>query len=187
MARRSNHYEAAFEDYARSRGWPYVPVDEQRKAIFAGARIKSFDFLVYPTGGAGKTWLVDIKGRKFPSVCSDTSRYWENWVTEADLDGLRRWRAAFGDGFEPVLVFAYWLLSVPREEPTDDVHCFRGRYYAFFPVFADDYAGSARRRSPKWGTVSVGVRRFRSMVRPFSHARVGPGNAARPLPVQEVA
>ena len=48
--RRHIHYEAAFEDYLRSRGWPYLPVDEHRKAIFSGARIKSFDFLVYPPG-----------------------------------------------------------------------------------------------------------------------------------------
>ena len=50
MTQRHIHYEAAFEDYLRSRGWPYIPVDEQKKAIFAGARIKSFDFLVYRPG-----------------------------------------------------------------------------------------------------------------------------------------
>ena len=55
------HYEAAFEDYLRSRGIPYVPVDETRKAIFSGTRIKSFDFLIYPP--ESKPWIVDVKGR----------------------------------------------------------------------------------------------------------------------------
>ncbi|MHC4674764.1 MAG: HYExAFE family protein, partial [Planctomycetota bacterium] len=64
MTRRHIHYEAAFEDYLRSRGVPYVPVDEARRAIFSGAKIKSFDFLVYP--GNEHHWIVDIKGRKFP-------------------------------------------------------------------------------------------------------------------------
>ena len=187
MARRSNHYEAAFEDYARSRGWPYVPVDEQRKAIFAGSRIKSFDFLVYPQDGSGKTWLVDVKGRKFPYECAGGPRYWENWVTREDLEGLSRWRGAFGDGFEPVLLFAYWLLAPPWKEPTQDVHLFQGRYYAFFPVFAEEYAEHARRRSPKWGTVSVATRRFRSLVRPFSAEGRPIGNGSRPLPVMSVA
>ena len=61
MARRHNHYEAAFEDYLRSRGWPYLPVDEQKKAIFAGARVKSFDFLVYRTGAMGAFDLGVLK------------------------------------------------------------------------------------------------------------------------------
>ncbi len=64
MARRHIHYEAAFEDYLRSRGLPYVAVDETRKAIFAGTRVKSFDFLVYHDRGSNR--LVDVKGRKFP-------------------------------------------------------------------------------------------------------------------------
>ena len=47
MAHRSVHYEAAFEDYLRAKGWPYVAIDEAKKTVFAGASIKSFDFLVY--------------------------------------------------------------------------------------------------------------------------------------------
>jgi len=47
MTKRNNHYEAAFEDYLRSQGVPYVLVDEARRAIFAGrstrlgARVKA--------------------------------------------------------------------------------------------------------------------------------------------------
>ena len=165
MTRRFIHYEAAFEDYVRSRGWPYVPVDEQKKAIFSGARIKSFDFLVYPPGGVG--WLVDVKGRQFPYDTAGGKRYWENWVTRDDLRGLEKWEGVFGAGFEPVLVFAYWLRGYRAIAPTSHVHAFRNERYAFLFVTAGDYATHARTRSPKWRTVSVPRRAFRSLVQPL--------------------
>ena len=164
MANHQNHYEAAFQDYLRSRGLPYVPVDERRKAIFSGARIKSFDFLVYPPGG--KPWLVDVKGRKFPYEGRRGLRYWENWVTREDLEGLRRWEQAFGEGFEPMLVFVYWLMTTAKE-PTSEVHSYRGRDYAFLTVPASDYADRARLRSPKWDTLAISRGAFRSLARPM--------------------
>jgi hypothetical protein len=165
MARRHVHYEAAFEDYVRSRGWPYLPVDEQRKAIFSGARIKSFDFLVYPP--EQKAWLVDIKGRKFPYEVNGTKRYWENWVTRDDLEGLGRWKGVFGEDFEPLLVFVYWLRSSALSTPLPELHMFRGEYYAFLAISASDYAAYCRERSPKWDTVSLPVNRFRDLARPM--------------------
>ena len=33
MANRDNHYEAAFEAYLRSRGVPYIAVDEARRSL----------------------------------------------------------------------------------------------------------------------------------------------------------
>lgn len=173
MTRRHIHYEAAFEDYVRSRGWPYVAVDEQRKAIFAGARVKSFDLIVYPPGC--KTWVVDIKGRKFPYEGKGGRRYWENWVTQDDLDGLAQWHAALGEEYEPIFMFAYWLLGPAERTPDAATHTFRGEAYAFLPVPASPYANAARRRSPKWGTVSVSVRRFQKLVLPMpaqDHAEV---------------
>ena len=41
MADRTIHYEAAFEAFLRSRGIPYVAVDEAKKALFADAKLKS--------------------------------------------------------------------------------------------------------------------------------------------------
>ena len=83
MADRNIHYEAAFEDYLRCRGWPYVAVDETKKTIFADAKIKSFDFLVYSCTAANL--LADVKGRKFPDcsggVRGTATRAWENWIT----------------------------------------------------------------------------------------------------------
>lgn len=171
MAQRHIHYEAAFEDYIRSRGWPYVPVDEQKKAIFAGSRVKSFDFIVYPPGE--KAWLVDIKGRKFPYEGKGGRRYWENWVTREDLEGLRQWEGVFGDGFEPVLVFVYWLLGGPDRDPTGDVHVFRNEVYAFLVVSASEYQRHARMRSAKWNTVTVPRSAFRRLVSPIAGVEQG--------------
>ena len=165
MTQRHVHYAAAFEDYLRSRGWPYIPVDEQRKIIFAGARVKSFDFLVYPPGRTA--WLVDIKGRKFPYDGAGGKRYWENWVTREDLEGLRSWAGVFGEGFEAILVFAYWLVGSTGRLPTTNVHCFRNEHYAFLWVSAATYGASARQRSPKWETLTVPSRTFRALARPL--------------------
>lgn len=164
MAQRHIHYEAAFEDYVRSRGWPYIPVNEHKKAIFGGGRIKSFDFIVYPPGD--QAWLVDIKGRKFPYDCKGGKRYWENWVAREDLDGLRRWREVFGSGFEAAFVFAYWLLGPPGRDPTPETHVFRNQCYSFVWVSAVDYAALARQRSPKWDTVTVPSRAFKDLAKP---------------------
>ncbi|HEY3244314.1 MAG TPA: HYExAFE family protein [Phycisphaerae bacterium] len=168
MSRRHIHYEAAFEDYLRSRGLPYVPVDEHRKVIFAGARVKSFDFLVYRPGG--KTWLVDIKGRKFPYDIGGNRRCWENWVTREDLDGLQQWQRTFGDGFEAVLVFAYWLTDASVAPPTPYVHPFRGEYYAFMSIRAEDYQAHCRPRSASWQTLALSTRNFRRLASPVQAA-----------------
>ena len=159
MAHRNVHYEAAFEDYLRSRGWPYVVVDEAKKAVFAGASIKSFDFLVYSTEGANL--LTDVKGRKFPDSAAGPrrngahTRTWENWITRDDVDGLREWQKVFGPDFLAVLVFAYWLQGPPQRAPFQEVHCFRGRHYAFVGVSLEEYVAAARPRSAKWRTIAV--------------------------------
>lgn len=165
MSQRHIHYEAAFEDFLRSRGIAYIPVDERRKAIFSGARVKSFDFLVYRK--PGETWLVDVKGRKFPYDTPSNKRYWENWLTHEDLDGLKQWQGTFGDGFVAMIVFAYHLLDPEDRQPAPEIHPFRGRYYAFLAVPADIYAKHARERSAKWQTVTVPAAKFRELARPI--------------------
>ncbi len=162
MVRRTVHYEAAFEDYLRAKGWPYVAVDETKKAIFAGASVKSFDFLVYSESGANL--LVDVKGRKFPDAVVGRkrghSRVWENWITEQDAEGLAAWEKVFGGDFVAVLVFAYWLQGPPRRSPFQDVHLYRQKHYAFFGVRLSDYLSVARPRSAKWQTMTVPSAKF---------------------------
>jgi hypothetical protein len=180
--KRHIHYEAAFEDYLRSRGVPYVPVEESKRAVFAGERVKSFDFIVYPSNDL--RWLVDVKGRRFPYITEHGSRrYWENWVTQEDLDGLTEWQSVFGGDFEARLVFAYLLEGPPDRWPTLRPHRFRGEDYAFVTVRLDEYRRQARPRSPSWETVSMSMRAFRRICQPLELAGTpppGPTCQARP-------
>ena len=166
MADRSNHYEAAFEDYLRSRGCPYIAVDEAKKAIFAAASVKSFDFLVY--SATGPNMLADVKGRKFPSQTPGrqrgASRAWENWITRQDAHGLMEWEKVFGEGFSAVLVFAYWLQGSPQRSPFEDVHWYKKNHYAFLAVRLSDYLSVARQRSAKWQTLGVPAKTFTEIV-----------------------
>ncbi|MCD6304292.1 MAG: HYExAFE family protein [Planctomycetes bacterium] len=157
MARRSIHYEAAFEDYLRSKALPYIAVDEAKKVVFAAASIKSFDFLV--SSSSGSNLLIEVKGRKFPDAAGSrrqrAPRAWENWVTRGDIEALAEWMRVFGDGFRAVLVFAYWLQGPPQRAPFADVHLFRRKYYGFVAIGLADYVAAARPRSSRWQTVAV--------------------------------
>ena len=167
MAHRNIHYEAAFEDYLRAKGWPYIAVDEAKKAIFAGVSIKNFDFLVY--SGTGRNMLVDVKGRKFPDAAGrrkrGSSRAWENWITREDIDGLVEWEKVFGPDFFAVLVFAYWLQGPPARSPFDDVHWFREKHYAFVGIPLGDYVTAANPRSAKWHTLAMPAAAFSKQTR----------------------
>jgi hypothetical protein len=166
---RSNHYEAAFEAYLQWHRLCYVAVDETRRAMLGETRVKSLDFIVYGEGGT--RLLVDVKGRRFPGgTAPRLRRVWENWSTQDDLDGLERWAALSGPGYQGVLVFAYQLLpEVELADDTDDLWTWRGRRYLLRAVAADDYRRHMRVRSPKWGTVNLPRGVFRELVRPFHH------------------
>jgi hypothetical protein len=166
MTDRNVHYEAAFEDYLRAKGWPYVAVDESKKVILGNASIKSFDFLVY--SASGPNLLCDVKGRKFPGGSqpgAGRSRAWENWITRQDVEGLRQWRQVFGQDFVAVLVFAYWLQGPPRQAPFADAHLFRQKHYAFVGVELEIYVASAHPRSAKWQTIAVAGGQFGRLAR----------------------
>ena len=166
MSHRRDHYERAFEDYLRARGWPYVAVDEARRKAFASVALKNFDYVVYSAGGANL--LVDVKGRKFPNGPAGrrrrSGRAFENWITRDDMEGLRRWETIFGDGFRAVLVFAYWLQGPPSSSPMDEVHVFQGRHYVFAAIGLDRYVAAARPRSARWGTLTMPAAQFRSAI-----------------------
>jgi len=158
-------YEAAFEDYLRARQIPYVAVDEARRAAFRDARLKSFDFIVYSP--QQRNWLVDVKGRRWGARAGCPRPTWENWVTQADLDGLGQWQEVFGPGFAALLVFAY-RLETPDGPPAEIVHAFREARYVFAALPVDEYRLAARVRSPRWGTVNVPRREFARRVRPIA-------------------
>lgn len=179
---RHNHYEAAFEDYLRSEMIPYIAVNEKRRAIAAQGSLKNLDFILSPdvrferedpferfesdepfNNPSQRQWLVDVKGRRFPSG----SQYWRNWTTEDELNSLTRWQKRFGDDFEAALIFVYQLTSNQSPVPVNEIHFYRSEAYAMVAVTLDDYRQQAKPLSAKWQTVSVPTARFRQLARPL--------------------
>ncbi len=158
---RTIHYEAAFEAFLRERKVPYVAVDEAKKALFANAKLKSFDFVVYSP--KGPNLLVDVKGRQCRN--RTTRKGFETWATEHDVDDLMQWEQVFGEGFKAVLAFVYWIDAPLTPEPGMFEH--RERWYMLMGIDLSEYRGHMRRRSAKWETVSLPAEDFRSLARPL--------------------
>lgn len=158
MAKRDNHYEAAFEEYLRARRTPYVAVDEKRRALLGDSSVKSLDFIVGASEGG--SWLVDVKGRLFPSG-DEQKQYWKNWSTQDDLRSLAHWQRIFGEGAQALFVFAYHVLGERAPLPREQLYEHDERLYAFIAVKLDHYAFHARPISPAWDTVAMPVEQFR--------------------------
>ena len=165
MAKRSNHYDVAFEEYLRERRSPYVAVDEQRRSLLSEASLKSMDFIVY--SGSDRNLLVDVKGRRFPSGGERQRHKWENWATEDDLVSLLKWEQVFGRDFRALLVFAYHVVSPRWQSEFDTCFEFRSRTYAFYGVWVDEYVGRMRERSRSWETVTLPSHAFRQLRAPI--------------------
>ena len=74
----------ALEAYLQDTGTPYVSVDEAKRALFAGASLKSFDFVIYMADS--ENLLVTCK----PFTCGEYHEIRDNLV---------RWQEVFGQGF----------------------------------------------------------------------------------------
>ncbi len=164
MANRDNHYEAAFEQYLRQRRVPYVAVDEAKRSLLDDASIKSLDFIV--SAPRGRSWLVDVKGRRFPS--GQQKQYWKNWSTRDDLWSLAQWERIFGERFQGLFVFAYDILGDRAPLPVDQLFSFRGGLYGFVGIRLQQYSYHARQISPKWDTVAMPTGRFRELAQPLA-------------------
>jgi hypothetical protein len=173
MARRWNHYDAAFEQRLRAGRIPYVNVDETRRALLAGASLKSMDFIVYPPGGPNL--LIDVKGRRFPAGAA--GHRWENWATQEDIECLLQWEQVFGGDFRAVLVFAYKLMDERYCRQHESRFSFRGQTYAFYGVWVDEYGRVMRTRSRSWETVWLPAAQFRRLRKPIE-TFLDPGKSA---------
>lgn len=188
MADRGNHYEAAFEAFLRQQRLPYLAVDEARRSLMGDGRsLKSLDFVVTTDGGV--TWLIDVKGRRFPSG-ETQKQYWKNWSFRDDLDSLRQWEALFGPGFAGMFVFAYHVLGDRAPLPAGELFAFRRNLYAFLGIELGVYMQYAEELSPSWETVAMRRGVFRRLVRPV-HEFLGvaataasAADALRPVPDQ---
>ncbi|HWB52685.1 MAG TPA: HYExAFE family protein [Tepidisphaeraceae bacterium] len=159
MADRSIHYEAAFEALLRERGIPYVAVDEAKRALFANAKLKCFDFVVYSQNGPNL--LVDVKGRQK----RDSTGSFQTWATEQDVADLVQWEQVFGEGFKAVFAFVYWI--DPPLHPETGMFQHKDRWYWMFGIDLNEYQSHMRRRSIKWETVSLPAADFKMLARPL--------------------
>jgi len=177
VAKRDNHYEAAFEAWLRAMRVPYVAVNESHRALLPAAgchglqpdsaaasehSLKSADFIVSPAA-ACQSWLVDIKGRQFPTA---GRQFWRNWSTADELASLASWEALFGTQFSGLLVFAYQVVGDRAPLAPEELFAFRQRLYGFVGVRLEHYTTFARPLSRRWNTVTVSVPRFRALARP---------------------
>lgn len=170
MADRHNHYEAAFEAYLRELRVPYIAVNETRRSLLPeGTSIKSLDFIV-PSPGA-TVWLIDVKGRRFPTG-QKSFQYWTNWCTQDEMESLDRWEQMFGESFQGLLVFAYWVVGPRLPMPEEQLFSFREQTYGFLAIPLVDYMAASRQRSRRWQTVTMPVAEFRNGVRPV-HEFIG--------------
>jgi hypothetical protein len=163
MAKRNNHYEAAFEAWLAWLRLPYLAIDESKRHTFGGRTLKSLDFLVSGKSPGAEGWLVDVKGRRFPTA---GQQYWRNWSTRDELTSLANWEELLGPPFAGMLVFAYQVVGDRAPLPPDELFVFDGRLYGFVGIRLDHYTSWARPLSARWDTVAVPTPRFRDLARP---------------------
>src|SRR5215469_12075085 len=114
---RWNHYEMAFEAFLKERKIPFLAMAERyRNPLDDGSTLKNLDFVI--SRPVGTSWLIDVKGRKFPG---GTGGYWKHWTTRDDLVGLRHWEKMFGDRFTALFVFAYLICGNKSPLPEDQL------------------------------------------------------------------
>lgn len=179
MAQRRHHYERAFENYLRARRVPYIAVDEAKKTLLPdgaslrltsggddeGLALKSFDFVIY---GERQNFLVDVKGRRVPANAAINGRgRLESWVTQDDVDSMRRWERLFGEGFQGAFLFIYWCVGQPPDALFQEIFEDRGRWYAIRAVRSAAYQEHMRVRSPRWRTVHLSTPDFERLSQPL--------------------
>lgn len=155
----TNHYEKAIGHWLIDNKVRYVEVDEKKRAAFGRAKVKSFDYLVYPPNQP--PIVAEIKGKKFEGASLAGLKGLECWVTLDDIEGLGNWQKVFGHGYCAAFIFVYWLEGVDVDCDGRSVYFYDGRNYVFFAVRLEDYIAEMKIRSPKWQTVTLSADGFR--------------------------
>ncbi len=163
-----NHYEQALKAYLREKGLPFVALDQTRMAILAGEKIKSFDLIISPP--ERMRILCDVKGRKLDSGACQRGRLGDSWATRQDVEGLRHWQNVFGPDTLAAFIFAFWIADEGETDNSlSDNHLFQfdSRRYLFVVMELSAYCLKMRQRSPRWQTVYVPARAFRTLALPI--------------------
>lgn len=154
-----NHYERAFGNWLIDNRVRYIAVDEQKRAAMGRSKIKSFDYLLYPS--RLQVIVAEVKGRKFKGTSFAKLTGFECWVTADDVVGLTWWQDTFGSNHTAVFVFAYKMEHLDVDFDGREVYDFADGKYIFFAIKLDDYRRFMKVRSPKWRTVTLPADKFR--------------------------
>ncbi|MGH9909394.1 MAG: HYExAFE family protein [Nitrososphaerales archaeon] len=173
--RRGMHseYEKVFEEIIRTCEIPYIAINEAKRAVVRGKKIKSLDFIVASKNGI---YLLDIKGKTFPYGWPKRSigprDYWENWVHKDDLEGMELWSKLFESRkVQSLLVFVYKIVKKDELEKFVDYVKMQNTYYGFVAIPASVYKQHWKQRSKAPGFTAMYISRseFPRFVKPFSN------------------
>ena len=165
---RQNEYEMAFENWLCDNHARYVAVDQHKRNIFARNKVKSFDFIIYPSDYG--LIIAEIKGRKFKGTSLQGLKGLECWVTIEDIQGLTGWEHIFeldGNGCRAWFIIVYKFDKIDVETDGREVYDFNGNQYIFYAVELNDYKAFMKTRSPKWQTVTLPAAKFRDLAVPL--------------------
>ncbi|MEN6385962.1 MAG: HYExAFE family protein [Phycisphaerales bacterium] len=157
-----NHYERAFASWLKDNGIQYLAIDQQKRTAFSRCKIKSFDFIFYTAGK--KAIIAEVKGRKFTGKTFISFGTLPNWVTDDDIEGIRKWIKIFQGQYEGIFVFAYDLTNIDVETDGREIFECSGKRYVFLAVKLADYMAGASLRSMKWKTLHLSAEYFRQCV-----------------------
>ncbi|GAI27473.1 unnamed protein product, partial [marine sediment metagenome] len=150
----------------RRRDIPYIAINENKRPIIEGRPIKNFDFIVY---SKKSKYLIDIKGKFFPYKYKNrTPNYWENWITNDDIEGLQLWQKIFGKNFKSIIVFPYLIKYRQDSDKFRNIYKFKNHLYGIVAIGLDIYLKNSKPRSKKWNAISVSRGKFKNLARPLS-------------------
>ncbi len=164
-------YERSVEQFLRTHRLPYLAINQRRRPLSAQGPIKNFDFLVHAR--SGQHYLVEVKGRQFPYVLRGKSVYWENWVHEEDLDGLRLWRDYFGFGSTGLVCYAYLITKPEHADSFPSRSSWQGREFGLVALTLEEFLRWSRPRSSRWKARHIPPAQFRQLIRPLGYFLLG--------------
>lgn len=166
---KNNHYEQAFASWLNDNKLRFITVDQHKRATFAKAKIKSFDFII-SLPKQQLTVLAEVKGRIFKGTSLKKQTNLQCWITMEDIKGLCKWRDIFGSKYSANLIFVYQIEKPDVDTDGNETYHFAGRRYFFYLVPLEDYTENMVLRSTKWKTVSMPANKFRQCAQQASLA-----------------
>ncbi len=164
-AQSGNHYETAFVNWLIDNRIKFTPIDQSKRTAFGKAKLKSFDFLLYPN--EERTIIAEVKGRTFKGKSFEKLTGCECWCLADDVEGLSQWQRIFGDGNDAFFIFAYCIENVDVDLDGRTGYEVKGKTYLFFAIALDDYKANMKLRSPRWKTVTLSAENFRKYAIPL--------------------